>query len=245
MSEQRIPVDEFWIAVIQLEYDKVRKYIAEGFDVNAWMSNVPLITWAQPAEDMTMLKILWEAGAHSTTPWLEQVFADFAAGGDGEKFKRKKVQVGTITLHRFNGDEVYALERAYLAIEHLTENSSEVSLEGESRTILKSLPDTELHDSWPSAQIYVVVPFRASESLVGKRVSLPVAWDEQIGNTRASIYCIDHEPLEDNEIEILERRDNQYRVRWTGRTIDVLYNDASKPDTRVEIEGWFTVSDGK
>jgi hypothetical protein len=247
MSDQWTPIDRFWDDVMRFDYEAVRKAIADGFDINAQIpGKVPPITRAlgDSAAHMEMLKFLWEAGAHPATPLVEQIFADFAAGGDGSKFVRKKVQVGTIKLHRFNGDEEFALEEAYLHIQPETETSMQLELEaGNYGTVLKGLPDTEILNAWPGAHIFVELPFPASEPLTGKKISLPVAYDETIQNTRATFYYVEHEALEDNEIEFLEHKDNRYRIRWTGRTMDVNFYDGSKPDTRIEIEGWFTISE--
>ena len=49
--------------------------------------------------------------------------------------------------------------------------------------------------------------------------------------------------LNDNEIEFLERNEDWFRIRWTGVTQDVNFYDGTKPDTRVEIEGWFRFID--
>jgi hypothetical protein len=159
MINDRTPIEKFWDAVITLDYKTVRKAIAEGFDVKARIpGKVEPIVWAQSAEDMKMLKILWAAGASPATPWLEAVFADFANGGNGAKFKRKKArQVGKFILHRFNGDEEFALGPATIRIEH-SQNESWVVLEANTNgTVIKSLPDTkDLYGrphAWVSAAI--------------------------------------------------------------------------------------------
>jgi hypothetical protein len=65
-------------AIITLDYDTVRTAIAEGFDFNQTIPGKrPLVEVAQPTQDITMLRLLWEAGATPTTPWLEKVFGAF------------------------------------------------------------------------------------------------------------------------------------------------------------------------
>jgi hypothetical protein len=234
MANEHISIEKFWDAVIKRDYDTVRKAIAAGFDVNAPIpGKVPPITFAQPAEDMVMLKMLWAAGTHPATPWLQMVFDDFASGGDGSKFRTKKVKpVGRMVLHRFNGDEEFAIERAlirrvgsHLEIKAVTNG-----------TVIKSLPDTKGLPASPRARISIAAPI--VKNWVNLKLSLP---DGDTEESNATFYYVEHESLTANEITFLERKKNQYLLKWTAQTPDVNYYDGSKPDTLVEIEGWFTL----
>ncbi|MEP7286534.1 MAG: hypothetical protein ABI947_12280 [Chloroflexota bacterium] len=241
MTNDRTPIEKFWDAVIAVDYKVVRKAIAEGFDVNAKIpGKVEPIVWAQSAEDMKMLKILWAAGAPPATPWLEAVFADFANGGNGSKFKRKKSrQVGKFILHRFNGDEEFALGPANIHIGH-DENGSWLGLEAYTNgTVIKSLPDTEELYGRPHAFISAAVS--QTKDLVGVKLSVSTSYDDSLEDYISRFYYLRHESLDANEVEFLSRRKDKYLVRWTGQTPDVNYYDGSKPDTYIEIEGWFTV----
>jgi hypothetical protein len=236
------PIESFWSAVTRQDYDTVRKAIADGIDVNAKIpGKVAPIIFAQPAEDMVMLKILWEAGANPATPWLEEVFADFANGGDGSIFKRKKLKaVGNLTLHRYNGDEIFEINKAVIQIVKNNGKSwlvIEISSDG---TIVKGLPDTVNLGAMPSAQIAIPVEESEIENLVGKKFLLPNAYDEEIADYLSTIYYVEHEPLEGNEIEFISKKKNKFLLKWLGQTKDVNYYDGSKPNTRVEIESWVT-----
>lgn len=236
-------IQQFWDAVIFQDYDTVRKAIADGFDVNAKMSGkVAPITFAQSAEDMVMLKLLWEAGAKPATPWLEAVFKDFSDGGDGSAFKHKKLKaVGNLTLHRYNGDEVYKIEIAVISIEEIN-GRTYLSLEIETNgRVEKSLPDTAGLQAKPSAQITIPVEELEESNLVGKNFSLLNSYNEVTNDYLATIYYVEHEPLESNEIEIVSRKKDKWLVKWSGLTKDVNYYDGSKPNTRVEIESWFSL----
>jgi hypothetical protein len=244
MTTIETPIEKFWDAVITQDYETVRQALAAGFDVNARIpGKVAPIIFAQPAEDMIMLKMLWAAGASPATPWLEAVFADFANGSDGSRFKRKKSKpVGKFVLHRFNGDEEFALERAVMRIEHHEDKSWLVLAAETNGIVIKSLPNTADLKATPSAQISILLPASETKDLVGRKLSLPVADDEQSGDYGATIYYVEHEALEANELEFVSKKKKRYWVKWTGLTTDVNYYDGSKPQTRIEIEGWFTVS---
>jgi hypothetical protein len=236
------PVDQFWEAVMLRDYDTVRTAIADGFDVNAMRpGKVAPITLAQSENNMVMLKILWEAGAFPATPWLVEVFADFANGGDGSKFKIKKSKpVGTFVLSRFNGDEVFNLERAVIHIEKYGNKSCLVIEARTNGSVVKSLPDTvELHAE-PNAQIILPVSDSEINNLVGKKFSLPNSYDKKNNNYAATIYYVEHEPIDANEIEFVSRKKDKFSIKWTGLTKDVNYYDGSKPNTSITIEGWFT-----
>lgn len=237
------PIQQFWNAVIFRDYETVRKAIADGFDVNAEIpGKVAPITSAQPAEDMVMLKLLWEAGAKPATPWLEEVFADFASGGNGSAFKRKKVKpVGDLILHRHNGDEAYKIEFATIRIEEIngkTWLSLEIVTNGR---VEKSLSDTADLKAKPSAQITIPVEEFEESSLVGKNFSLTNSYNEDKNDYLSTIYYVEHEPVESNEIEIVSRKKNNWLIKWSGLTKDVNHYDGSKPNARVEIEGWFSL----
>jgi hypothetical protein len=104
---------------------------------------------------------------------------------------------------------------------------------------LKSLPDTvNLHRS-PKAEVAVVVDQVAPDNLAGSRFSVPNGYDESIEDQVATIYYVEHQPIDNNEVEVLSRKGDVFHVRWTGTTTDVNHYDGSQPDTRVEIDGAF------
>ncbi len=239
MTTNQALIEKFWNAVFLQDYEMVRKYIAEGFDVNARIpGKAAPITIAQTAEDMVMLKILWAAGVHPATPWLETVFGDFANGGDGTKFKAKKERpVGKLILHRYNGDEEFVLEEAVISIEPDGDNLWLI-LEAETNgTVVKSLPDTEPLNATPSAYLSTSLKNPNVKDLSGLRVSIK---DSQEDND-TTFYYVEHQSLQSNEIEFISKKKMQYMVKWKGLTTDVNNYDGSVPPTSIEIEGWFTL----
>ncbi len=238
-----ILIDQFWNAVIAQDYKTIRKAIADGFDVNAEMpGKVAPIIFAQPAKDMIILKMLWEAGAYPATSWLEAVFADFAIGGNGSKYKSKKLKpVGKFILHRFNGDEEFTLEHAVIRINHYQDKMLLLFEADTNGKVIKTLPDTRELPSKPNARISIPISNSDLKNLVGKKFNLPLSYNEQIDDYDAAIYYLEHEPLNENEIEFVSKRKDKYFIKWVGKTTDVNYYDKSEPDTRVEIVGWFAL----
>lgn len=152
------------------------------------------------------------------------------------------MELGTLTLHRFNGDEVFGLSRATI---HAHPEGDEVVLYlyvNTHQQPIKTLPDTEGLNAWPNAEVTVRVPRSQFESLTGRRFSVPKSWGEALDDHVSCIYYCEHEDLNENEVEFLERRGDGFKVRWTGTATDVNYYDGSKPDTRVVIESWFALT---
>ncbi len=151
MPRSMSAADEFICKVVDQDYDGVRQMLAAGHDVNAMKSGgVPGVGWnyaaefAIPAADPVMLRILWEAGASAVnTPFLEQLFADFASGGDGSVILSPKVEpVGRLILHRFCGDEEYVIVAATI---EASKEGKQTALRFQVRTdgkCVTSLPDT-------------------------------------------------------------------------------------------------------
>jgi len=147
--------------------------------------------------------------------------------------------VGRFVLHRFNGDEVYEVQRATILPVH-DEDGFRLWFEAETDGVcLKSLPDTAILRGQPKAEVAVGVKKVEPTRLVGRKFSVPAAYDEEIDDHVSSIYYVEHEDLDDNQIEVTARDEDVFHVRWTGTTTDVNYYDGSKPRTRVEIDASF------
>jgi hypothetical protein len=151
--------------------------------------------------------------------------------------------VGKFILHRFNGNEEYEVQRATILAVH-DEDGFRLWFEAETDGVcFKGLPDTESLRGRPKAGAAVGLKKVEPARLVGKRFSVPAAYDEEIDDHVASIYYVEHEDLDDNEIDVVARDGDVFQVRWTGTTTDVNYYDGSKPRTRVEIVAAFKFKD--
>src|SRR5215475_7492506 len=150
---------------------------------------------------------------------------------------------GLLTLRRFNGEEVYRTKTAVMWAYQVDGGAMlwfEVATE---RPALQTCPDTAEMGMNPSAQVGVRVESIDLARLAGSRFSIPVAYDESTEEHVATLYYCEHEDLDENEIQILERKADYFHVLWTGTTNDVNYYDGSKPRARVEIQAWFEFED--
>jgi hypothetical protein len=149
------------------------------------------------------------------------------------------VELGTLTLHRFNGDEAFGLSKAMI---HAHPEGDDIVLNlcvNTRQPPIKTLPDTADLKAWPNAEVTIRVPRAQFGSLAGRRFSVPKSWDDAVDDHVSCIYYCEHEDLNNNEIEFLESSGDAFKVRWTGTTTDV---NGSKPDTRVVIESWFALA---
>ncbi len=149
--------------------------------------------------------------------------------------------IGTLTLHRFNGDEAFAVSTATaLAMPDGDHVRLNLEIETDERP-LKTLPDTETLAAQPNAEVTIWLPKAELASLVGRRFSVPSSWDAEAEDHVSRFYYCEHEGIDENVVEFVERKGDELHVRWTGTTIDVNYYDGSKPPTRVEVDAWFTL----
>lgn len=150
------------------------------------------------------------------------------------------MEVGTFVLHRFSGDEVYAVKSATIT----------ASAEGDAVDLflyldtrakpIKTLPDTAELDPRPNAEIHITLKKFDVSKLVGRRFSIPASWDDEKQDHIACLYYCDHGELDKNVVRFLERDGSKFLVHWTATTTDVNYYDGSKPNIKVEIRAWFT-----
>lgn len=150
---------------------------------------------------------------------------------------------GLFILHRFCGDEKFGFESAEVLANRFQDK---ILLKFEvyaDKNPIETLPDTAELKAWPKAEVIVILDEDNFSDLVGRSFEVPEAYDEKFGDHVATIYYCEHEDLNENKIEVLERENNLFHIHWTGKTIDVNYYDGSMPDTQVEIDGWFKFKD--
>jgi hypothetical protein len=150
------------------------------------------------------------------------------------------MEVGTLILHRFNGDEIYRVCQAIM--QAALDEDGDVALSLYVDTNVKpvqTLPDTEELRQHPNAEVQVTLQKLDVSRLVGRRFSVPTAYSEAKEDHVAGIYYCDHKDLNKNLVRILEQDRNKFLVHWTGTTGDMNYYDGSKPGTKVEIKAWF------
>ena len=153
------------------------------------------------------------------------------------------MSVGTMTLHRFNGEEAYPVASATIEQHKDGDGRYAVTFRAEAHGApLRTLPDTESLRAEPFAEVTLHLPKPPALVLTpGRTFSLPKGYDEASGEYHTNFYYCEHEPMDNNEVAVLERDGLRVRVRLTGTTLDVNFYDGSKPDTKVVVEADFTL----
>lgn len=149
--------------------------------------------------------------------------------------------IGTLTLHRFNGDEAFAVSAATALARR---DGDQIWLNLEIKTYerpLTTLPDTETLAARPNAEVTIRLSQSELASLVGRRFFVPSSWDDEAADHVSRFYYCEHQGIDDNVIEFVERKGDELHVRSAGTTIDVNYYDGSRPPTRVVVDAWFTL----
>lgn len=150
------------------------------------------------------------------------------------------METGTFVLHRFNGNEIYAVKSA--RIEAFEEDGTiDLFLFVNTKAKpLQTLADTEELKQRPNAEVYITLKVLNLSKFVGRRFSVPASWSEEKADHVSCIYYCEHNDLNQNVVRILEQQGNKFLIHWTGKTTDVNHYDGSKPETKVEIKAWFT-----
>jgi hypothetical protein len=149
-----------------------------------------------------------------------------------------------MTLHRFNGEEIYSVESATIEYIKDEDGSYLVTFRAETgETPIQTLPDTEPLRAKPSAEWTLTLPKIPGLLLrAGSSFAIPAGYNEQAEDYVTNLYYREHEPMDENEIVVLERERLRVRARLTGMATDVNYYDGSKPRTKVVVEADFTLS---
>ena len=148
-----------------------------------------------------------------------------------------------MTLHRFNGDEIYSVESAVIDYYKDEDGSFAVTFRADAGPIpIQTLPDTVSLGAKPFAELTFNVPKLPAVALrAGITFAIPKGYDERTRDYHTNFYYCEHEPMDENEIIILERDKLRVRARISGTAVDVNYYDGSKPRTKVVIEADFTL----
>jgi hypothetical protein len=153
------------------------------------------------------------------------------------------MEIGTLTLHRYNGDEIYAVSSAKIGTyEGEYENEIFVSFDVETdKTPLKISTDAEEPYHHPSAEWNLALPEFNLPAMVGNIYS--ILNGDNDGEWLARLYYFEHEPIDDNVIEVLAYDGNYLTVRITGTAVDVNIYDGPVPPTTVVLEARFPVKE--
>jgi hypothetical protein len=149
--------------------------------------------------------------------------------------------VGTITFHRFNGTERFAIREAVLyLLKGDASPSMSFDFKAEGAPIVTSVPDdAESLRGSPSGEFNVDVPVLDVSHLVGRVFTIPLG--DPDGDWLARIYYVDHNAARNCTVRVLERDGDRFRVTVSGYCTDFNYCDGSKPDTRFMLDAWFAL----
>ena len=151
-----------------------------------------------------------------------------------------------MTLHRFNGDEIFNVESATIDY-YIDEGRSYATTFRADVSIppIQSLSDTEELRAKPFVEITIQLPKVPSLMLQkGRSFSLARGYNDASGEYLTNFYYCEHELMDNIEIVVVARKLDRVQLRITGTTMDVNYYDGSKPATKVEIEAEFILSLG-
>ncbi len=147
--------------------------------------------------------------------------------------------LGTLTLERFNGREVFTISSATIYVLP-EENGIDLNFEIETGIALETLPDTTAHTARPDAEFTVNVMQHSWTDFVGQQFEIPGGIDPENDDQATRLYYFEHEPTFDTVIHVLEQRAERYLVSIEGTCEDPNHYDVSKPRTHFQIEALFT-----
>jgi hypothetical protein len=117
-------------------------------------------------------------------------------------------------LHRFNGDEIYAVKSATLEASE-EDGAVELFLYVDTRAKrIQTLPDTAELDPRPNAEVYITLKKLDVSRLVGRRFSVPTSWSEATGDHVSCIYYCDHNDL--NNFAVSARRPERKALSYNN-----------------------------
>lgn len=145
----------------------------------------------------------------------------------------RDANLGTMTLERFNGLEVYPITTAQISVRNF------VTFRVKTAAAIEKTTPEELYMQ-PGAQLMLDSPSFDLARLVGTHLEVPEGdVDDELV---ASIYYGDHQPLDNNHIHFIAEEHGRVRIKWTADTCDVNYYDGSRPRTKVEVDAVFEYS---
>ncbi|WP_300675246.1 hypothetical protein [Soonwooa sp.] len=152
----------------------------------------------------------------------------------------KENEQKNLILTRFCGEEIYPIETATW---HLYENKdglNELWLEIESDFGIQLSDDTKDLGGQPHWELtFRIKDLKKSELKVGFRATIKNGYDEELEDSLTNFYYCEHQPTDNNEIEIIDINETKILFRIIGEVTDVNYYDGSKPKNKIYVETWF------
>ena len=151
---------------------------------------------------------------------------------------QQQVQHPILKLLRFCGEELYPITKATWQL--YKDDVNELWLEIYAGPGITLSEDTKSLSGQPSWELtYKADNLDVSSLKAGFRAEIPSGYDESIEDYITNFYYCEHEPTNNNIIEIIAVEGDRLLIRLTGETLDVNYYDGSKPATKLFLETWF------
>jgi hypothetical protein len=146
-----------------------------------------------------------------------------------------------LKLLRFCGEELYPINKATWHIyKNEEDNINELWLDIEVGVGIALHEDTEYIKAKPHWELtYKDENLDENNLQVGFKAEIPSGYDEEVDDNVTNFYYCEHEPTDNNTIEILAVDKNKLLIRVTGECTDVNFYDGSKPNNRLFVETWF------
>ncbi|MBE7649170.1 hypothetical protein G1K66_12590 [Tenacibaculum finnmarkense] len=146
-----------------------------------------------------------------------------------------------LRLIRFCGEELYPIESATWHFHKSEEdNINELWLEIKADYGQQLSEDTKYLEKQPHWELTIKIEnLKLTDFVSGFKTEIESGFDEESEDYLTNFYYCEHEPSDNNSIEIVERNENQILFRIEGEITDVNYYDGSKPNNKIIVETWF------
>jgi hypothetical protein len=143
--------------------------------------------------------------------------------------------MNTLTLNRFNGNEVYQIDKTTLK---LTEKSGKpyLNIKITTSAAIETLEDTRELKAKPTVEINLEIPENQKSGSEISHFELENGFDKFSQNYPASLYYMEHQELNSNKIDIRKLPGGKFSIIWTATTRDINNYDGKKPETIVTID---------
>jgi hypothetical protein len=149
------------------------------------------------------------------------------------------MNINTLRLHRFNGIEEFLLGECNVRmIDGDTYDHLNIDFFTQSPAV-HVLEDTAENPTKPCGEIDIIAKRIIVKNIPGKTFEIKESFNEQYGDNVTRFYYYEHVEIRDVVIKFIQRDGEKILIEITGYIQDVNYYDGSKPDTKIELLGWF------
>lgn len=143
--------------------------------------------------------------------------------------------MNTVTIKRLNGDEIYKINKVLLKF-HEEDNIKYLKIRLSTDSATQTLEDTKSIKALPPAEINLNINSFDKNVLQSAKFSLSESYDKNAQAHQSTLYYVEHQDLDNNEVAIKLIDNGFYDIKWSATTPDVCYYAGSKPNNTVIIE---------